>query len=194
MPSESDPRRAKWQRRHLATRDEPRAARALRELDYLLPGHGRALDLACGRGGNALLMAQRGLEVSAWDYAPAAIDDLRRRAGERGLSIRAGVRDVLAEPPAPAQFDVIVVSYFLQRELAPAIAAALRPGGLLFYETWSGEQVDERGPANPAFRLGPNELLRLFADLEVVDYREHGRVGERGRGWGDIAALVARQG
>jgi SAM-dependent methyltransferase len=165
----------------------------LRELDFLLPTEGHALDLACGRGGNALWLAARGLRVSAWDYAPAAIEALRRQAEARGLIIDAQVRDVCAEPPSPEGYDVIVVSYFLARELAPAIAAALRPGGLLFYETFVQEAVSDRGPGNPAFRLAPNELLALFPGLLVLDYREHARVGDQTRGQRDIATLVSQR-
>lgn len=186
-----DERRARWQARYQATEGEPRPARVLRELGFLLPCRGRALDLACGRGGNALLMAAQGLDVSAWDYAPAAIEDLQRRARERGLDIHAEVQDVIAAPLPPDSFDVISVSYFLERDLAPAIAAALRPGGLLFYETFTREAVTDNGPSNPAFRLAPNELLRLFSGLRVVDYCEHARLGDLSAGQRDIASLVA---
>ena len=192
MNDEND-RRQRWQLRHLEAEGEPRPARVLQELDFLLPEKGRALDLACGRGGNALLMAGRGLAVTAWDFAPAAIEDLQRRAGERGLAIQAEVRDVEAAPPEPERFDVITVSYFLQRELAPAIAAALRPGGLLFYETFVREAVGTEGPSNPAFRLAPNELLRLFDGLRAIDYREHARIGDLSKGLRDIAWLVAQR-
>ncbi len=191
--NEETNRRQRWQARYEAAEGEPQPARVLRELGFLLPREGRALDLACGRGGNALLMAAQGLAVSAWDYAPAAVEDLERRAEAQNLALRPEVRDVVAEPPAPMQFDVIAVSYFLERELAPAIGAALRPGGLLFYETFIRDAVGEHGPSNPAFRLARNELLHLFADLQVVDYREHGRVGDLTQGLRDVAWLVAQK-
>jgi hypothetical protein len=75
--------------------------------------------------------------------------------------------------------------------LFPALAAALRPGGLLFYQTWTREAVTGRGPANPAYRLEPGELLRAFAGLRVLAYREEGRVGDVARGVRDQAWLVA---
>jgi SAM-dependent methyltransferase len=158
---------------------------------HLLPGTGQALDLACGRGGNALFLAGRGLETTAWDISGEAIAALAEEARRRGLPVRAEERDVVAAPPPPAAFDVIVVSYFLERALAPAITAALRPGGLLFYQTWIEEAVSGRGPRNPAYRLARNELLRLFAPLDVLVYREEGRTGEAGRGFRDEAMLVA---
>ena len=63
------------------------------------------------------------------------------------------------------------MSYFLERRLAPALIAALRPNGLLFYQTFNHIQLG-RGPANPDYRLQDNELLRLFSPLAVRYYRE----------------------
>lgn len=163
----------------------------LRDNAFLLPSEGRALDLACGRGGNALFMARHGLAVSAWDYARPAIDLLREQARSEGLSLDAVERDVLVNPPPADKFDVICVSYFLQRELAPAIAAALRHGGLLYYETHVRDAVSDCGPDNPAYRLAPNELLELFRGLRVVAYSEHGRIGDLSQGQRDVAGLVA---
>jgi SAM-dependent methyltransferase len=137
------------------------------------------------------LLAEQGLEVTAWDLSAVAIERLGQEAAARGLKIDARVRDVLARPPGPATFDVILVSHFLDRDLAPALAEALRPGGLLFYQTFSREAVTSSGPSNPDYRLATNELLRLFAPLNVRFYREEGRVGDTQRGTRDIAQLVA---
>ncbi|WP_240905903.1 hypothetical protein [Thiorhodococcus mannitoliphagus] len=72
------------------------------------------------------------------------------------------------------------------------MAAALRPGGLLLYQTFSREAVTDRGPSNPDYRLAPNELLRLFPGLIVRAYRDEGCVGDTRRGTRDIAFLVAQ--
>jgi tellurite methyltransferase len=87
-------------------------------------------------------------------------------------------------------YDVIVVSYFLERKLAPALIRALQPGGLLFYQTHIRDKVDDSGPANEAFLLARNELLSLFSDLTVLVYREEGRVGDIRRGFRNRAMLV----
>jgi tellurite methyltransferase len=163
----------------------------LEQFAYLLPPAGTALDLACGLGGNAQFLARRGLVTRAWDLSSVAIGKLRDHAEAHGLPIRADVRDVERQPPDSNAFDVIVVSYFLEGALAPALAAALRPGGLLFYQTWTREAVDDRGPGNPDFRLAPNELLRLFPGLRVVAYREEGLLGNTAEGLRNEAWLVA---
>ncbi len=187
--------RAKWEARYRAA--DPagaRPARVLEEFAYLLPTHGRALDLACGLGGNALLLAAHGLHTCAWDRSATAIAKLAARAQAQGLPLTAEVRDVLAAPPPAAGFDVVVVSRFLERSLFPALAGALRPGGLLFYQTFARERVAAQGPARAEYRLHPNELLRAFATLRVLVYREEGRVGDLTRGLRDEAMLVACRG
>jgi len=163
----------------------------LEQFAHLLPPDGTALDLACGLGGNASFLAERGLVTKAWDRSPVAIGKLRAHAEGHGLPLRAEVRDVERDPPDPDAFDVIVVSYFLDRALAPSLAAALRPGGLLFYQTWTREAVDDRGPGNPDFRLAPNELLRLFPGLRLIAYREEGLFGNPAEGLRNESWLVA---
>jgi tellurite methyltransferase len=184
----------KWDARYRdADVSEARPCRVLAEFAHLLPERGRALDLASGLGGNARLLARAGLETEAWDISPVAVAKLDEFASVQALPLRAAVRDVENVPPEPGSFDVIVVSYFLHRPLAPALIAALRPGGLLFYETFTREKVDATGPSNPDFRLAPNELLQLFARLRVVAFREEGTVGDISRGLRNVAYLVGRR-
>lgn len=188
----NDDVRAKWDDRHAG--GDPADARpcsVLQEFGHLVPPGGRGVDLACGLGGNAQWLAMHGVDTVAWDLSPVAIRKLRDYGKRLDLSILAEVRDVELRPPDPESFDVIVVSHFLDRELAPALVRALRPGGLLFYQTWTREAVDDRGPGNPLFRLAPNELLRLFGALRLVAYREEGLFGDPTRGLRGEAWLVA---
>ena len=140
-----------------------------------------ALDLACGLAGNAQFLAQRGYPVSAWDSSSAVIDKVRAR--EPSLIAEVAVRDVVLHPPEPASFDIIVVARFLDRALCPAISEALKPGGVLFYQTFL------HGLSNPDFLLAADELPSLFAPLQVLDYHEPA-VGSDGK---SEARLVARR-
>ena len=124
----------------------------------------RALDLACGRAGNGHYLAQRGFHVCAWDVSDTVIDEIRSR--QPALIAETEVRNVSLQPPAPASFDVIVVSRFLDRQLCPAIAEALTPDGVLFYQTFV------QGLSNPDYMLAHNELLSLFGQLHVLEYHE----------------------
>jgi len=123
-----------------------------------------ALDFACGRAGNGEWLAARGFEVSAWDISENVIESIRARSASRITS--AEVRDVILNPPSRESFDIIVVTRFLERSLCDALAAALKPAGLLFYQTFT------HGLKNPDYLLGPNELLRLFPSLNVCWYEE----------------------
>lgn len=186
--------RAKWDSRHGVAEKRPSVARVLQENRHLLPDSGTALDLASGLGGNALALAEQGLDVTAWDLSPVAIRRLQGFAAEAGLAnLKAEVRDLEQQPPAADSFDVIVVSYYLERSLVPTLIQALKPGGLIFYQTFTAIAVGEEGPSNPAFRLGDNELLDLFRPLKLRVYREENRLGDLQRGARDIAMLVAER-
>jgi len=183
----------KWNERYRTATDERQAARVLKENLHLLPESGRALDFACGFGGNAILLAQQDLKVDAWDISDVAIAALQDVALERQLSIQAEVRDVEENPPATETFDVIVVSYFLDRDIIPALMQALKPGGLIFYQTFTRQRVSDRGPQRAEFRLADQELLQLFSDLQIMFYREEGCVGDVQEGFRDEAMLIGRK-
>ncbi|MFQ5934982.1 MAG: class I SAM-dependent methyltransferase [Acidiferrobacterales bacterium] len=186
----SDPE--KWNMRYREARAAS-AARVLVENAHLLPPTGTALDLACGLGENALVLAQRGLKTLAWDSSPVAIDKLRKRAQAQGTRVEATVRDVVERPPEPDRFDVIVVAHFLDRSLVESIINALRPAGLLFYQTFTRTRVGDQGPRNPSYLLADGELLSMFSSLKLLVYREEGLVGNSTRGFRGEAMLVGRK-
>ncbi len=168
-------------------------AEVLQNNHYLLPKAGVALDLACGLGGNAVFLAEKGLTVKAWDISSVAIGQLASTAKQRGLDIAATVRDVVAEPPEANSVDVILVSHFLARELCPALIAAIKPGGLLFYQTYCQQKVDDVGPKNPDYLLADNELRHLFSEMKLRVYREEALLGEHTMGMRNQAWLLAEK-
>ncbi len=173
--------------------DEVHPVGALSDYAYLLPSAGVALDLACGKGGNALHLARRGLHVKAWDISTVAIEYLKQRGFAEGLTIDAQARDVVAQPPALATFDLIVVTRYLERALAPALSAALKPGGTLVYQTFVVDKVSQVGPTNPAFLLSENELLTLFSDLVVRIFSDTGSMGDVQNGTRNESLLIAQK-
>ncbi|WP_177418773.1 class I SAM-dependent methyltransferase [endosymbiont of Lamellibrachia barhami] len=185
--------KAMWDQRHADPDKQPSAAEVLLENLHLLPETGNALDLACGLGGNALELARSGLEVSAWDISSVAVERLQHLAASAGLALNAEQRDVEQNLLTENAFDVIVVSYFLNRGLMPALIAALKPGGLIFYQTFTRIAVSDTGPSNPAYRLGDNELIALLSPLSVRFYREENRLGDLRKGSRDVAMIVAQK-
>jgi len=159
----------RWDARYSETSPQPKVANVILENQSLLPTRGKALDLACGLGGNALFLAEQGLEVEAWDISPIAIKKLNRLA--EGLPVTARIVDITQTEWPLETFDVIVVSYYLERSISQKIVDALKPGGLLFYETFN-QNILERGPKNPAYRLKEKELLEMFNGLTVRYYSE----------------------
>jgi 2-polyprenyl-3-methyl-5-hydroxy-6-metoxy-1,4-benzoquinol methylase len=184
---------AAWNKRYQTAADTLIPCQVLAEYSYLLPSSGTALDLACGLGANALLLAKKGLTTHAWDTSETAIQRLVAYAQTSKVSLQAEVRDVIRRPPATNQFDVIVVCHFLARELATALMNALKINGLLFYQTFTLSCVDTQGPRNPLFRLTDNELLKLFNPLQVVIYREEGLLGETTRGFRNEALFIGQK-
>lgn len=183
--------RDKWNERYRdADVADASPAHVLTANEHLLPGKGKALDLACGLGANAVLLARHGLHTQAWDLSPAVIEKLSAYAAENNLSLYASVHDVEQAPPAANSFDVITVSYFLDRTLAPALIEALKPGGLLFYQTFTRNKLSDRGPSSPDYRLAPNELLHMFSTLQILIYREEDIIGDSSQGLRDEALLV----
>ena len=139
-----------------------------------LPASGRALDVACGRGRNALWLARQGFVTTAIDRDASVVAALQERAEREGVPLTALAVDLEGGGATieESAYDVIVVVHYLHRPLFPALLAALRPGGVLVYETFTVAQAARGRPTNPAVLLEPGELTRLVAPLDVVAARE----------------------
>ena len=184
---------AKWNAIYQETSTEPRPAEVLKQHLYLLPESGHCLDLACGLGGNALLLAHAGLSVDAWDISSVALQKLELQAALQGfLAIQCRQVALHAHCLPSQHYDVIVVSRFLDRTLTDAIMASLKPGGLLFYQTYTRHKLDHSGPSNPNYLLARNELLQLFSPLNIIYYQEYPAIGNLHFGNRNEAMLIAR--
>jgi len=184
--------KAKWDSIYKDS-DDSVAADVLRENSFLLPQQGQALDLACGLGANALLLAKNGLEVHAWDVSSIALSKLQQKAKQQNIEIVSKQIFVKASDLPINHFDVIVISRFLDRSLNAAISASLKKDGLLFYQTFSREKRDPLGPNNPDYLLARNELLTLFQHLQVVVYRENSHIGNLACGERNEVLFVAQK-
>lgn len=129
--------------------------------DQLPPG--RALDLACGTGRNALYLAALGWEVTAVDSSPVAI------AALRGSGVDARVADLERHEYRiePASFDLICDFYYLQRDLFPEIREGVRPGGMF------AGAIHLTG----SFALKSGELRQEFAGWKILYYSEAPNAG-----------------
>ncbi len=161
-----------------------------RWLERLPPG--RAMDIACGAGRNTLLLAEFGWRVLGVDISPVALQLVRDQARQRGLSVELLAADLDVWPLPVAAFDLVCVFRYLDRALCPHLMTALKPGGVLVYETFTIEQRHyEGGPPSTAMMLQPGELLALFPSLEVLEHTE-GVIEEDGKPRA-LGGLVARR-
>lgn len=137
MPS-GECTRAQWDARYDEARREPRLPeRFLREsVGRLKPG--RVLDVACGEGRNCLYLASlpQFSPVEGIDWSERGLATAAQRARAGGLQLDLRALDLRQAELPEAQYDTIVVTRFLWRELCPRLAAALVPGGTLLYDTY----------------------------------------------------------
>lgn len=158
----------------------------------LLPPSGRVLDVAMGGGRNALHLASLGYQVTGVDISPVAVARCRAAAEARGLHVEAVCADLETSPLPQGPFDVVLNFYYLQRDLCPRLVEALRPGGVLVFETFTlGQRVFGWGPQREEHLLRPGELPQLFPDLETLLYRQGVVEGERGKK--AVASLIGRK-
>ena len=138
--------------------------------------HGPILDLACGRGRHSIAAAEAGKRVIGIDRNRDSLAHLQSFARSRNLAlecVRADIEEPAEIPLKPNSCGAILVFRFLYRPLAPKIEAALVPGGLLLYETFTLAQLEfGSGPRNPAHLLDTGELPTLFSGLRVASFHE----------------------
>jgi 2-polyprenyl-3-methyl-5-hydroxy-6-metoxy-1,4-benzoquinol methylase len=142
------------------------------EVAELRPG--RALDLACGSGRNAVWLARQGWSVVGVDYADVALGQARVLAAKRGVEvdwIEADVREW--EPPARS-FDLVVVLYLQlpAEERAPIMrraADALTEGGTMLVVGHHSENLasGSGGPRDPRVLFTPDDVAAELDDLRI---------------------------
>ena len=132
-----------------------------------------ALDVAMGRGRHAVVLALAGFKTFGVDVRFDAVRDAKLAAEAAGVRVQAWCADLTQHPLPSARFDVIVVTRYLQRDLFPALRAAVRPGGVVLYETFTtAQRALGWGPASPDHLLEPGELLKSFERFEILFYEE----------------------
>src|SRR6266850_4147027 len=198
-------RQSDWDAKHRLAAEGPPSepASIVRELLPLLPD-GPALDVACGTGRHALLLAERGQHVTAVDFSSVALDILAVRARSmhapvrrsetlheterrlhRGLALTQA--DLERTQLPERRYDLILCIQYLQRSLFSQMARALRPYGFLLFESYPRAHLEfAGGPRNPAYLLETGELRQAFPELGVLFYREL-RAGQ------GIASVVAKK-
>ena len=180
--------RERWDRRYAAgSHGDDAEPDWLDEVAERLPPAGRALDVASGRGRVACWLARRGHAVTAADVSPVGLELARQRAAGAGLTLETVQVDLAEQPPPAGPWDVITCFAYLQRDLFPALVAALAPAGVLVCEIATVRNLERHPRPSRRFLLEEGELRRLVAPLEPV-YAWEGWAGGRA-----VARVVARR-
>ena len=167
--------REDWNRRYagkeLVWTAEPNRLFAA-EVGDLPPG--RALDVACGEGRNAVWLAERGWSVTAVDFSDVALEKARRLASSRGVDVDWVLADVVEYPAEPRAFDLVAILYLQlpRAELLRAVgsaAEAVAPGGTLFVLAHDTTNLTDGygGPKDPAVLYTAEDVLPALDGLHV---------------------------
>jgi SAM-dependent methyltransferase len=133
---------------------------------------GRALDLACGAGRNALFLAALGWHVTAVDRSAMGIRLLRERAAQLAIDARLADLEAGGFAIEPGGFDLICDFYYLQRDLFPAIREGVRPGGVFA----AAIHLFQEGHTE-RYALQPGELRGEFHGWKILFYSESPEAG-----------------
>lgn len=162
--------RERWNRRYAAGSHTGPAAAFVVEAAAYLPATGRALDVAGGAGRHAVWLAARGLAVTLVDVSDEGLVLARRRAAAAGVEVDTVRADLTAEPLPPGPWDVIICFHYLQRDLFPAFAGALAPGGTLVFAQATERNLERHSRPSRRFLLAEGEAAALIrgAGLDIV--------------------------
>jgi len=134
---------------------------------------GRALDLACGAGRNAVWLAERGWTVTGVDFSDVALENARRLAAERGVEVEWVEGDLLEWRPS-GEFDLVAVLYLQlpaeeRRAVLARAAAAVAPGGTLLVVGHDLQNLNggHGGPKDPAVLFTPDDVAAELPGLEI---------------------------
>jgi SAM-dependent methyltransferase len=143
------------------------------EVEGLTPG--RALDLACGEGRNAVWLAERGWAVTGVDFSTVGLDKARRLADARHVSVQWERADVTEYQPPAEGFDLVIVMYLHLPESSRRIAfrraaGAVAPGGTLLVVGHDSTNPNEGwgGPQDSAVLYGPDDVVADVDGLDIV--------------------------
>lgn len=168
-------KREDWNRRYAATDSLWSAAPnrfLVAEAEDLPPG--RALDLACGEGRNAIWLASLGWEVTAVDFSDVAIAKGIDRAGREGVAVDFHARDLLHYRPAARAFDLVLVLYLHmsadgRRRVLERAADAVAPAGAFVLLGHDLLNLTEGvgGPSDPDLLFTPDDVASELPGLTI---------------------------
>jgi tellurite methyltransferase len=173
----------KWNTKYkeqLEQKKSPLANQRLENLSLYLKG-GRALDIACGLGGNSLFLAKMNYQVQAVDISDIAITYIQEQAAKHNLTIdpqKCDLTDLNKLQWPSDSFNLVVITYYLDRELFPTVKRIIAENGYFFMETYFQSPQNNQKISNQ-YKLRPRELLSEFEDWKILFYEENEQEGRQ---------------
>ena len=164
--------RKKWNQRY--AEDSYRKTNPVTLLEEWLPKLpvGRALDVACGAGRNALYLARAGFTVDAIEISHEGLKLAHQQAESQGLSINWIEHDLDENYAFERNYDLIVVMWYVNLALVKQLGECLAPGGYLLCEEHLVSDQETVGPKNDSYRVKPGALAKAVSGLEILFYDE----------------------
>ena len=143
----------------------------LKENIHLLPKN-KALDLAMGEGRNGVYLATQGFDVLGLDISPTGLNKANQLAEHHNVKIKTQVVDLERYQLKKNFYDVILCTYYMQRDLFKQIKDSLKPGGMVLIETYNTDYLQyARFPKK--YLLEHNVLLEIFKEFKIIRYQAY---------------------
>ena len=138
---------------------------------HLLP-KGKVLDIAMGEGRNGVYLATQGFEVLGLDISEKGLEKAHNLAKKNKVTIATKVVDLESFTLEPNSYDVILCTYYMQKDLFKQFQSALKPGGMIVVETYNVDYL-KYAQFSRKWALDTNEMLDIFKDLRVIRYQDY---------------------
>lgn len=135
----------------------------------LLP-KGRTLDIAMGEGRHGVFLATKGFDVLGLDISEKGLQKAHRLAESKNTTIETRVVDLENHTLEKNAYDLIICTYYMQRDLFPQFKDALKSGGMALVETYNVDHL-KYAKFNPKWLLRTNELLEIFKGFKIIRYQ-----------------------
>ncbi len=153
---------------------------------------GKALDIACGSGRNAIFLASRGFAVEALDISAVALAQARQAAAAAGAQLDWIEHDLDEGLPAAGSYQLVIQMHYVNAAITRSVPSLLAPGGVFICQQHLQTSEAVGGPQSPQHRVAAGELPQQVVDLEVLHYTEAFRSDPDGQRFA-LATLVARR-
>ena len=133
---------------------------------------GKVLDIAMGEGRNGVYLATQGFEVLGLDISEKGLEKAHNLAKKNKVTIETKVVDLESFTLEPNSYDVILCTYYMQKELFKQFKSALKPGGMIGVETYNVDYL-KYVQFSRKWALDTNEMLDIFKGLRVIRYQDY---------------------